>query len=296
MWFPATLAARKIAADLGKPVVSSVHGTLEAWELKNKSYKKRPYGLFLERPSLARSSCLRALSEKEAGEYRAFGLKNPIAVVPTGIGRFSRTDTAPLLARFPQLRSKQVVLYLSRVHHKKGVLNLIQSWRSVASKHADSHLLVIGADFEGTTATAKHLISQYGLEKAVTFTGVVTPSEKQQALSLARYFCLPSYSEGLSAAVLEALSIGLPVIITPACNVDGVESGGAGYVVSNNPPELGEAISEALSREGSTWDLMSNAAKVLALTKYDWSIIGTQMLSVYQWLLGGPKPACVLPW
>jgi glycosyltransferase involved in cell wall biosynthesis len=294
MWLPHTLAARQIALDLGKPVVSSVHGMLAHRELKNKGYKKRPYSWLFERPSLARSNCLRALTEKEAAEYRTFGLTNPVAVVPTGMGRLSRTDPASLVSRFPELRDKRVVLFLSRVHHMKGVLNLIESWKSVTSKHSDAHLLVVGGDYAGTLARAKELVSQYELEQVITFAGVVSPAEKLQALSLAKYFCLPSYSEGLSAAVLEALSIGLPVIISPACNVDGVARCGAGYVTSNKPLELADTLSEALAAVSSAWEYMSKAAISLARTRYDWSIIGQTMLSVYEWLLGGPKPSCIV--
>jgi glycosyltransferase involved in cell wall biosynthesis len=294
MWLPHTLAARQIAVELGKPVVSSVHGMLAHRELTNKSYKKRPYSWLFERPSLARSNCLRALTEKEASEYRLFGLRNPIAVVPTGVGRLARVDPAPLLSRFPELAGKRVVLFLSRVHYMKGVLNLVESWRSVAAKHSDAHLLVVGGDYAGTLAKAKELVSQSALEHSVTFAGVVSASEKLQALSLAKYFCLPSYSEGLSAAVLEALSIGLPVIITQACNVDGVARGGAGYVTSNTPAELAETLSEALAADSAAWERMSCAAISLARTKYDWSILGKTILSVYEWLLGGTKPSCIV--
>jgi glycosyltransferase involved in cell wall biosynthesis len=294
MWLPHTLAARQIAAEQGKPVISSVHAMLAPRQLKHKGYKKRPYSWLFERPSLARSNCLRALTENEAAEYRDFGLTNPIAIVPIGIGRLSRTDTASLLSRFPQLCGKRIVLFLSRVHHLKGVLNLIESWKSVAAKHSDAHLLVVGGDYAGTLVRANELVSQYALEDSVTFAGVVTYSEKLQALSLAKYFCLPSYSEGLSAAVLEALSIGLPVIITPACNVDGVAGYGAGYVTSNGPLELAETLSQALAAPTAAWEHMSSAAVSLARTKYDWSVIGKTMLSVYEWLLGQPKPSCIV--
>lgn len=294
MWLPHTLAARQIAADQGKPVISSVHAMLAPREIRNKSYKKRPYSWLFERPSLARSNCLRALTETEAAEYRDFGLTNPIAVVPIGIGRLSHTDPAPLLARFPNLRGKRVVLFLSRVHHMKGVLNLIEAWKSVVSKHSDAHLLVVGGDYAGTLAKAKELASKHAVEQAITFAGVASHSEKLQALSLARYFCLPSYSEGLSAAVLEALSIGLPVVITKACNVDGVAQSGAGYITSNAPPELADSLSQALAASPAAWESMSSAAISLARTRYDWSIIGKTMLSVYEWLLGAAKPNCIV--
>ena len=94
--------------------------------------------------------------------------------------------------------------------------------------------------------------------------------------------------------MLEALSIGLPVVITKACNVDGVAESGAGFITSNEPRELAGVLTDALSVTHAQWRSMSEAAQALALSRYDWGSIGTQMRSVYEWLLGGARPDCVL--
>ena len=114
------------------------------------------------------------------------------------------------------------------------------------------------------------------------------------ALSAARLFCLPSYSEGLSMAALEALSIGLPVVITPECNVDGVAEAGAGAVTSNDPAQLADVLSQCLSMNGPQWTGMSQAAVRLARERFDWDRIAESLRSAYMWMLGGPKPSCVV--
>jgi len=293
LWLPHTLAARRIARDLRKPVVSSVHGMLEKWELANKGLKKRLYSRLFERSSLARSACLRALSDREAGDYRRYGLKNPVAVVPNGIVPLERIDPEPLFSRFPELRDKSIVLYLSRVHYKKGILNLIHAWEGIAHVHRDAHLLVAGPDCEGTLQRARGMVRYCDLGDSVTFSGTISGETKRAALSAARYFCLPSYSEGFSVAVLEALSIGLPAIVTPACNIDEVAACGAGLVVSNEPNELAAALSHCLNLEAEDWRTMSAQALRLARSRYDWGAIAQTMRAVYGWVLGGPKPACV---
>lgn len=294
IWLPHAIAARCIAAKAGIPVVSSAHGMLEAWDLKNKAYKKRTYSWLFERRSLARSACLRALSERELGDYRRFGLSGPVAIVPNGIGAIDRADPRGFFSMHPELEGKRIVLFLSRIHVKKGVMNLIEAWQTVTRQIPDAHLVIAGPDCEGDEDRAKAMVARKSLSRSVTFAGVITGAAKVEAFSAAHCFCLPSYSEGLSVAVLEALAIGVPAVVTPECNVGGIAEGAAGYVTSNEPGTLAEALAECLSLEPGEWTAMSNRARELARNRYNWLAIGAQMRSVYEWVLGGPRPDCVV--
>ncbi len=119
VWLPHSIAARGIAEKAGIPVVSSVHGMLEQWDLRNKAYKKQVYSWLLERQSLAGSACLRALSERELGDYRRFGLRGPVAIVPNGIGAIQRTSPRSFLSLHPGLEGKRIVLFLQPRSRKK---------------------------------------------------------------------------------------------------------------------------------------------------------------------------------
>lgn len=294
LWEPHSLAVRRIAKQLRKPIVSSVHGMLEHWELRNKGMKKKVYSAFFERPSLAQSACLRALSAKEANDYRRFGLQNPIAVIPNGIRNIERVNPNALLIQFPQLKNKRIVLFLGRIHHKKGILRLLESWSTVTRNCPDAHLLIAGSEYGHTGTQIHRLIRTNRIETSVTCAGVLSGYAKVAALSAATCFCLPSYSEGMSIAVLEALSIGLPVVVTHACNVDGVEGAGAGYICTTDPDTIASGVSKCLSLTNSEWQAMSSAARILARQRFDWSIVGEDMALVYQWILGGAKPKCIL--
>jgi glycosyltransferase involved in cell wall biosynthesis len=207
----------------------------------------------------------------------------------------SRVSPEALLEDHPLLRDKQVVLFLSRIHRKKGILELLQAWPSIVRKNAGAHLLVAGADFENTGETARAMVESLGIRQNVTFCGVLNGARKLSALSLARLFCLPSHSEGMSVAVLEALSIGLPVVITKACNVDGVADYGAGYITSTDVNGIAECISAGLALPQTEWRSMSEAAQALARSRYGWPQIGNTMRSVYEWLTGdASKPDCIV--
>jgi poly(glycerol-phosphate) alpha-glucosyltransferase len=290
VWQPHSLAVQSLATRLRKPVIASAHGMLEKWELAHKALRKKIYSALFERPALARSACLRALSAEEANDYRRYGLTNPIAVIPNGVRELDRVDPSSITARFPQLIEKDVVLYLSRIHQKKGILNLVRAWPQIASAHPQAHLLIAGPEYPDAAAAARELIARSGIGSSVTFAGTLAGTEKLAALSYARCFCLPSYSEGQSIAVLEALSIGLPAVITPACNVDGVAESNSGRVVENKPEILASSILSILELNSTDWNTMSQSARHLARTQYNWTHIGHQMKSVYQWMLGGPKP------
>jgi glycosyltransferase involved in cell wall biosynthesis len=155
-------------------------------------------------------------------------------------------------------------------------------------------LLVAGPDYENTVSAAKEMVTDSRIDGSVTFCGTISGDLKMAALSAARLFCLPSYSEGLSMAVLEALSIGLPVVITPECNVDGVAEAGAGAITGNDPVYLADVLSQCLSMNGSQWNCMSEAAVRLARERFDWDRIAENLRSAYSWMLGGPRPSCVV--
>jgi glycosyltransferase involved in cell wall biosynthesis len=294
MWVPHCLAARRLARELGKPVVSSVHGGLEQWELRHKWLKKALYSWLLERPSLERSGCLRALSEREVGDYRRYGSRAAIALVPNGIEPLERVNPSRFLEWFPELKHKQIVLFLGRIHEKKGILNLVRAWKTVAARRHDAHLVIAGPSYEDAGDKVRELISDLQLRQAVTLAGVISGPIKTEALSASKYFCLPSYSEGLSVAVLEALSIGLPPVITPECNFQRVEACGAGRITSNEPDTLADTLVSCLDQGSRPWQDMSRASQRLARTDFDWNAIGATMGSVYEWLLGGDRPDCVV--
>lgn len=294
IWLPHAIVGARLAKQLGTPLVFSAHGMLEAWDLKNNRLKKRLYSLLFQRRALRQASCLRALSEREASDYRSYGLRNPIAIVPNGVAPIARVNPVTFLEKYLQLMEKRVVLFLSRVHRKKGLLELLRAWPSVMRRHSDVHLLIAGREYEDTGVIARQMIQTLGISQAVTFCGVLNGADKIGALSAATLFCLPSHSEGMSVAVLEALSIGLPVVITRACNVDGVADSGAGYVTSPNVSELTDAICAGLSLTREGWRAMSESARLLAQCRYGWSLSGEIMRSVYDWLLGGPIPNCVM--
>jgi glycosyltransferase involved in cell wall biosynthesis len=117
---------------------------------------------------------------------------------------------------------------------------------------------------------------------------------KWSALSAADCFVLPSYSEGLSVSVLEAMGMGLPVVITRQCNLPEVAELGCGWVIEPDADELESALNECLSSSSSAVAAMSTKGRELVKKDYSWQVVGKHMSEVYTWLQGGAVPSNVV--
>ena len=116
---------------------------------------------------------------------------------------------------------------------------------------------------------------------------------KWSALSAAELFVLPSYSEGLSVSVLEAMGMGVPVIVSKQCNLPEVQEHGCGRVIESNATELEGALNDCLSAPPRIITEMGLNGRLLVQKNYSWRVVGEQMSSLYSWLQGGAVPTHV---
>jgi glycosyltransferase involved in cell wall biosynthesis len=287
-----------IAADLAhacrRPYVLSAHGMLERWALQHKRLKKALYATLVETRNLRRANCLRALTRAEVNDYRRIGLTNPVAVVPGGVAIPADASPIPFIEKHPNLVGKRIVLFLGRLHQKKGLTLLLRAWASCAPLCGDGHLVVAGPDFDGTCAKLESMVDEMGIRQTVTFPGMLAGPMKWSALAAASLFALPSFSEGFSVAVLEALGMGVPVIVTRRCNIPEVAEHGCGWVVEPEQAALDTALQEALRSPTLELQRIGERGRALVQSRYTWSVVGRQMAEVYRWVLGGPRPASTL--
>ena len=293
IWEQHCTATAHTARDLHKPYVLSAHGMLEPWALRNKRWKKAVYSFFTERDNVRNASCLHALTQAEAENYRQFGAKNPIVVIPNGVRAPAGVTSELFLSRYPSLIQRRPVLFLGRIHYKKGLDLLVKAWQTVAEADKDAHLVLAGPDSEGTQASIEAAIAQTGLADRITFTGMLTGDLKWSALKASELFVLPSYSEGFSVSVLEAMCMGKPVVVTRQCNVPEVEQHDCGWQIDPDAEQLAAAIAEYLrAPERRARELGMNGMR-LTERSYNWTSIGARMRAVYEWLMGGSVPCSV---
>ncbi len=290
IWEQSTAVACKLARQLGKPYVLSAHGMLEPWALATKKLKKRVYAALIERDNVAGAACLHALTAAEAEQYRHFGAKCPIAVIPNAVDLPEDAHPELFLTRFPELRGKRVMLFLSRLHPKKGLDLLVEAWARAGERHPEAHLVIAGPDSQGMQARLTAQAVQAGVDDRISFTGMLTGSMKWSALEAAEAYVLPSYSEGLSMALLEAMGMGLPVIATRACNMPAITAADAGWEIDAKIEDLTSALGDLLSRSPEqNWVKGRNGARLIA-DRYSPARVAGQMAGVYAFALGGTQP------
>jgi glycosyltransferase involved in cell wall biosynthesis len=290
IWSAHCAAAGLVASRHGTPYVVSAHGMLDGWALDNKRWKKILYSALVERPNLRRCACLRALTTAEVHNFRSYGLSNPIALIPNGVHIPKNIDAALFFERHPELKDRKLILYLSRIHYKKGLDLLCQAWAGISGRFPEAHLVIAGPDFEGIRAAIEKLVQDLRIRSRVSFAGLLTGQYKWSALAAARVFVLPSHSEGFSVATLEALASSRPVIITHQCNFPEVEQLECGWLIQPDVQQLKSALIECLAASDSQLARLGDNGRALVARRYNWSTIGQQMSDVYDWILGGSKP------
>jgi glycosyltransferase involved in cell wall biosynthesis len=266
---------------------------LDSWALRQKSWRKAPYLALYERRNLASAACLRALTRHEVEDYRNAGIKGSVAIVPNGVTIPLESDSALLYQKFPDLRSRRIVLYLGRLHRKKGIDLLCRAWSRTAPKFPDAVLFIAGPDSEGTLSHLRSIVADAGIASRVIFAGMLSGPLKWSALAAAEIFVLPSHSEGFSVSIVEAMGMGVPVIVTRQCWFPEVAENACGWIIEPDVDEAAKALAQGLSMSQNERVARQANARNLVETRYSWTVVGQMMVQVYEWVLGGRKPGFV---
>ena len=274
LWQEHSLVAARLCRQLGRPYVVSAHGMIEPWALKQGRWKKRAYLAVAEGGVLRRAAGLRALTRAEGQFYRDLGLSNPVEVVPNGIDLPAGSSPGAFLEAFPELSGRRLVLFLGRLHAKKGLDILCRAWAQIAGTFPEAQLVIAGPGDGELVASLTALSGELGMGSRVTFTGMLRGELKWSALAAASLFVLPSHSEGFSMAVLEALGAGLPVVISHGCHFPEVGEAGCGWEVNPQDDEVAGAVSEALSMDAETLRETGRRGRRLAEARFGWAGIG----------------------
>ncbi len=269
------------------PYIVAPRGTLEPWALAYKAKKKRLYYQLFERPALSRASAIQALASTEASNMAPLDLKPPIVTIPNGIHRqdfATQLSPAQFYQQFPHTQGKTLILFLGRLDPKKGLDLLAPAFAQVQAQFPNTHLVVAGPDNIGFLPTAQQYFAEANCAQAVTFTGMLTGDLKRAALAAAHLYVAPSYSEGFSMSVLEAMATGLPCVITTGCNFPEAAAAQAAHVVACEVDDIAQALLRCL-HDPLAAKAMGDRARQLVLDRYTWDRVATQLLEVYTSIL-----------
>lgn len=263
---------------LGKPYVLQPHGGLEPYHMGKSSRVKALFELLSG--TLRHAKAVVVASETEAAHITSVP-RSRLLLVPLG----ASIPVPYRSVRFPVIGGPRV-LFLGRLAPKKRADILLRAWPRVIEQVATARLEVVGPDSDGLLDRYKILVSDLGLGASVSFPGQLLGEEKSSAFANATVFALPSENESFGIAVAEALSAGLPVVLSKHVAIaEEVAAAGAGVVVPSLEPEDWAKAMVDLLQDDAVLAAMSVAARRLASERYSWNQAGRRLKRFYRELL-----------
>lgn len=271
------LAATWIARRTAVPYIVEPHGLLDPYIRRRHRLRKRLMELAFQNRALREAAAIRYTSDDEMRLATPFACGAEGVVIPLGVPLFNPQPATP--------RDSQCILFLSRLHAKKGLDLLIPAFARLAERFPAASLVVAGPD-DGALGAARAATDRFGLSHRVSFPGMLRGEEKSRAFSRAGLFVLPSYSENFGIAVAEAMAAGVPVVVSDQVNIHHDISGaGAGIVVPCAVDPLAAAMAALLADPGARAE-MGVRGRTLAETRYAWPAIALELESLYRRVSG----------
>lgn len=270
---------------VGRPYAVTPHGMLDPWCLGATPFKRLKKHAALAvayRRMLNNAAFLHVLNRDEQSLMSPLGLRPPTVVVPNGVFIEEFADLPPrdaYAAGRHELGGRPFLLFLSRVHHKKGLDLLAEGFARVAPEYPDLHLVVAGPD-DGALAPLRAQAESLGIAARVHAVGPLYGREKLAALTGAAALCLTSRQEGFSMAVTEAMAARVPVIVSDQCHFPEVSASGAGYVVPLDPAAIAHAIRGVMASPEHR-ESMGAAGRSLVESRFTWPAIAASLCESY---------------
>lgn len=308
------------------PYVIAPRGMLEPWSLKQKWLKKRIARFLYQDHDLKKAAALHATAESEAEQFRKLGFKNYCIVSPNGVnlleGKKARVggispDRRALRSELNAECGRRRALFVSRMHPKKGVLALVESWSRVKpqgwvcelvytmnndeereyEQEVKDGILALGMSYQDKDGSIQSSTSTQDID--FLFTGPLDDDKKWEAYARAALFVLPTYSENFGIVIAEALWAGVPVITTRGTPWRDLVSHNCGWWIDLPAQDglakwdaLDAALKEAASLDFPTPTQNSNSLKRmgenghrLVEQKYTWKAVVDQMKHGYEQIL-----------
>lgn len=298
LFYYTSAIATKWGSKTGKPYVITPHGMLDPWALNNSRWKKNIAGALFENRHLRDAYCIHSLSAAETDAIRSYGLRNPVCQIPNGIDLPGIPDAYDPPWDTALIDGKKVLLYLGRLHPKKGLPDLVDAWAKVQKDRGDAQdwvLGIVGWGQGGHDDDLKNLAEELDAQNSIMFLGPKFGKDKAACYQNAAGFILPSFSEGLPMVVLEAWAYGLPVLMTPFCNIPEGFAADAAIEIQPKSGAIEEGLRAFFSMSDQELFQMGQNGLDLVREKYTWGKVTEDLYSVYQWALGGgAPPSCVI--
>jgi glycosyltransferase involved in cell wall biosynthesis len=288
LWTMPNIASGWAVVGRRARLVTSPRGTLSRWARARSRWIKTAVWP-LQRRALSHAQLLHATSEDEYRDIRAAGLRAPVAIVPNGI------DIPEEVEAESTPGEGRTLLFLGRVHPVKAVDSLLRAWREVQAEHGDWRLVIAGKGEPAYVRSLAELAARLELER-VGFVGPRYGEEKAEMYRRSLLFILPSHTENFGMVVAEALSHGVPAVVSRRSPWSGLVESGSGWWTENDPDSLAATLREAMASSEEDLRQKGRKGREWMCKEFSWDAVGARMSAAYRWLIeGGAAPPWVRP-
>jgi glycosyltransferase involved in cell wall biosynthesis len=289
LWNYASVGASRVLPTAGVPYFVFTHGMMDPWFRRNYPFKhlqKQAFWLAFEGRLLSHARAVLFTTEEERrlaeGEfwghrYQArvvgYGTSPPPAPTPAQFAAFN--------AAVPSLLQRPYLLFLSRIHEKKGCDLLIKAYAECVDLLGDLQLVIAGPDRDGLQPKLNTLARSLGIAERIHWAGMLTGDAKWGAMRSAEAFILPSHQENFGIAVAEALGCGIPVLTTDRVNIwREVEAGGAGLIATDTVDGILALLKGFLDLSREARAKMGEAGRAVFAAHFDVNAAAQNLLEV----------------
>ena len=286
LWMMPGIYTADAARRLNRPLILAPRGMLGRDALKFSSSVKQAFWTALQKRACDQVSCFHATAESEHHDIRAFGLMQPVAIVPNGIDLPVLSELESREASRSLTTTAPFILSLGRIHPKKGLDRLIAAFAQVAHDHEDWELKIIGPDEGGHADQLSRLATAAGLQHRVFINLPVYGQEKFRLMRQAEIFVLATLHENFGMTVAESLAVETPVVSTKGAPWAGLEVNGCGLWVEHSPDAIAKGLRELMSMPRKERQKMGARGRAWMQRDFGWDGIAAKMFDVYSWQLG----------
>lgn len=279
------MAAAYYCRKYGVPYLIRPCGALDPYLYRRHRWRKEICDMLFENRDIRNAAAIHFTTEEEKQLAQPFVYGTLGVVAPLGL-HLAEYDNLPIHGTFrsayPEIGDKKIILFFSRINFKKGLDILIDAFAKVVESRDDVHLVLAGPDNEGYGNKVKAWAEAKGIEKEITFTGMLKGEMKLAALHESTMFVLPSYTENFGISVIEAMACGLPVVISDKVNIwREVEDTGAGLIAPCDAEQFSGSMIKLL-RHPNTAATIGLKGKALVEKFFSWRVVGGQLDEVYR--------------
>lgn len=282
-WLPACSAIQRLAQKKGYKVILSPHGMLEPWIIsRHYITRKLPALLLYQRAAVKNADYIHSTADRERENLIRLGYNKKVKVIGLGID----TDQIEVKSSWAKTHN---ILFLSRVHVKKGVETLIEAIGELRKELSEYNVIIAGEGEASYIETLRQRVADAGLEGVIKFAGGVYGAEKWKLFQTADFFVLPTASENFGLAIAESLASGTPVITTKGAPWHDIETSGCGAWIEIGTQPLVEAMRHMISCSEAELQQMGENGRRLIEQKYSANVMAERMMKLYDGVLKRPS-------